>query len=400
MNVCIVSELRLKQLPDGSAWISGSGEYRFWRRYLDVFDTVHIAARCEYVTEVPDSSWRPVTGESVGVCPVPFYIGPLAFARKYTSVRKAIRHIATGRCAHILRAPSVLAALATPQLANRRQPFGLEVVGDPYDVFAPETFQHPMRPLLRWHGQRTLSTQCRQATATAYVTRESLQRRYPPDPRAFTTHYSSIDLPNEALVAVPRQFTQPLVSPRLVFVGSFAQLYKAPDVLVQAVRLCAQAGLDIHLTFIGDGKYRPEIEAQVREAGLQGRVTFTGSLPSGSAVREHLDASDMFVLPSRTEGLPRAMIEAMARGLPCIGSTAGGIPELLPAEDMVPPGDAYALALKIRKVAADPERMSRMANHNLRVAQDYREEILRNRRNEFYRTVREQTEAWLRKTSQ
>jgi glycosyltransferase involved in cell wall biosynthesis len=90
------------------------------------------------------------------------------------------------------------------------------------------------------------------------------------------------------------------------------------------------------------------------------------------------------------------MVEAMARALPCIGSTVGGIPELLPPEDMIPPGDVGALANKIREVVTNPERMARMSARNLEKAKDYRDEVLCDRRNEFYRYVREMTEAWLK----
>lgn len=86
----------------------------------------------------------------------------------------------------------------------------------------------------------------------------------------------------------------------------------------------------------------------------------------------------------------------IARSLPCIGSTVGGIPELLPAEDIVPPGDATALAHKIREVVTNPERMARMSARNLEKAKEYRDEVLRERRNQLYRFVREQTEVWLR----
>jgi glycosyltransferase involved in cell wall biosynthesis len=89
------------------------------------------------------------------------------------------------------------------------------------------------------------------------------------------------------------------------------------------------------------------------------------------------------------------MIEAMARGLPCLGSTAGGIPELLPPEDMVRPGDVTTLARKIRTVVTDPERLARMSARNLEKAKEYSEEALRERRTAFYRYVRERTEAWL-----
>jgi glycosyltransferase involved in cell wall biosynthesis len=178
-------------------------------------------------------------------------------------------------------------------------------------------------------------------------------------------------------------------------VGTLAHLYKGPDVLIDAVARCLQAGLDLRLKLVGDGKHRKQLEARAAGQGLAGRVTFLGQLSAGAAVRDVLDEADAFVLPSRTEGLPRAMVEAMARALPCIGSTVGGIPELLPAEDMVPPGDVEALASKIREVVTNPRRMARMSASNLEKAQEYREEVLAQRRAEFYRHVQEHTETWL-----
>jgi glycosyltransferase involved in cell wall biosynthesis len=81
----------------------------------------------------------------------------------------------------------------------------------------------------------------------------------------------------------------------------------------------------------------------------------------------------------------------MARGLPCIGTTVGGIPELLPPEDLVPPNDPYALAAKIKEVLRSPERMARMSMRNLQKAQEYREEVLQARRRAFYQAVKEIT---------
>jgi glycosyltransferase involved in cell wall biosynthesis len=124
-------------------------------------------------------------------------------------------------------------------------------------------------------------------------------------------------------------------------------------------------------------------------------VEFLGALPAGDAVRKRLDASDLFVLASRQEGLPRSMIEAMARGLPCLGTNVGGIPELLPAEDRVAANDACALAGLIGQVIVNPERMNLMAARNLRKASEYEETNLRLRRNELYTAVRDATQQGL-----
>jgi glycosyltransferase involved in cell wall biosynthesis len=166
-------------------------------------------------------------------------------------------------------------------------------------------------------------------------------------------------------------------------------------VLLDAMAACVARGLDLRLALVGDGRYRPALEARAGALGLGGRACFLGQVTAGAPVRAHLDRADLFVLPSRTEGLPRALIEAMARALPCLGSAVGGIPELLPPEDLVPPGDVAALADKLHAAATDPERLARMSASNLARAGAYREEALRERRRAFYRRVREDTAAWL-----
>ena len=88
------------------------------------------------------------------------------------------------------------------------------------------------------------------------------------------------------------------------------------------------------------------------------------------------------------------MIEAMARGLPCIGSSVGGIPELLPQEDLVPAGDAYTLARTIEDTMRDCDRMNRMAERNLVRARDYHDSTVNVRRVEFLKVLRDLTEAW------
>jgi glycosyltransferase involved in cell wall biosynthesis len=145
---------------------------------------------------------------------------------------------------------------------------------------------------------------------------------------------------------------------------------------------------------VGDGKNRSELQSLAAALGCQDRVEFLGQLTKNE-VRAELDKADLFVLPSYSEGLPRAMIEAMARGLPCIGTEVGGIPELLSADSLVPVGNPEALAQKIHTVAQDPARMTDMSAANWRTARSYRSEVLERRREAFYTHLRRETKTWL-----
>jgi glycosyltransferase involved in cell wall biosynthesis len=137
------------------------------------------------------------------------------------------------------------------------------------------------------------------------------------------------------------------------------------------------------------------MELRAASLGLAACVRFTGHLSSPDLVRKELSEADLFVLPSRTEGLPRALIEAMAIGLPCIGSDVGGIPELLPPSERVPPGDARALADGILELLSDPLRLARLSAENVERAREFHIDALRPRRHAFYRAVEGATRRWL-----
>jgi glycosyltransferase involved in cell wall biosynthesis len=181
----------------------------------------------------------------------------------------------------------------------------------------------------------------------------------------------------------------PALCLRLGFLGSFAQLSKGPDVLLRAAAACLKDKLDCEVVLAGEGKFRQTLERLASDLGIMDRVRFLGSLLPGDAVRDFLDQVDLFVLPSRTEGLPRALVEAMARGCPAIGSNVGGIPELLLPEDLVVRDDPRSLAGKIHEVCADPERMIRMSRRNWEGAKGYVPEVVQTRRLEFYRRIRD-----------
>ncbi len=363
--------------------VDGVTDYAFWCRYLTVFDGLVVAARVGAVSEEPSSLPR-ADGPGVRFHDLPDYLGPWQYLRRRRDLTGRLREAVAQASAHCLRVPCAVGTLAWRELCRIGRPFGVEVMGDPWDSLAPGSVRTIVRPLARRWVARDLRGQCRTAAAAAYVTRDSLQRRYPPAPDRFTTHYSSVELLEDAVVDTPRaDFGS---ARRLISVGSLEVLFKGPDLLIRALARVDRS--DLHLTIVGEGRTRGWLEALAASEGVAARVTFAGTLPAGAGVRAALDAADLFVLPSRTEGLPRALIEAMARGLPCIGSTAGGMPELLAPEDLVPPGDVEALAGKIAEFVNHPDRMRAAAERNLARSEDYLNERLATRRVAFYTELR------------
>lgn len=391
MNVVIDIDGRYDRTLDGAVWVKSGCLYDYWARFLEVFDGVRLVARVREVPRVAPDMHR-VDGEGVTFHPIPYYVGPSQYLMKLPQIKRAAQAAVNWGDAFALCAGPISALIRT-KLKPLGYPFAVRVIGDPRGTFAPNSVIHPLRSFFRWWSPRLLRRLCNEAQACIYVTESSLQKDYPCP--AYSMGVSDVDLPAEAFVAEPRTYHSGKHRIRIVMVGTLAQLYKAPDVLIDATADCVRGGLDLELVFCGDGKHLPELKARADALGLDGRVRFRGEL-SRDEVRYELDKADLFILPSRQEGLPRAMVEAMARGLPCIGSTVGGIPELLPPDDLVPPGDRAALAEKIREIISDPQRMSIMSRRNLAKATQYREDLLRARWIAFYRRLREITEEWLK----
>lgn len=393
LSVQVVIEMRFDSTPDGKVWSQTTCAFDFWQRYLEVFDEVVVVARVRDVPNIEEGFQR-VDGPGVRFIRVPHYIGLGQFLLGFLSIKRTFLWNLNTRNAVIYRIPSVLAEIATRYTRGNRFPFGVEVVGDPFEVFAPGVIHHPFRPLFKWFFKRHVGRFCRRADAVAYVNETVLKKRYPPRASAFVTSYSSVDLPEEAF-QIPKRPIKHHGKIKIVLVGSLAQNYKGADVLINAVGKCVKAGHNLELRIVGDGRFKNQLQRQAVALGLDGRVTFVGQLPAGEAVRREMDAGDLFVLPARTEGLPRVVIEAMARSKPCISTTVGGIPELLPAEDLVPPNDIGALTEKIIEVVNDPRRMRNMSERNYKKAREYRKDLLDRRRQVFYTHLRFKTECWL-----
>ena len=148
---------------------------------------------------------------------------------------------------------------------------------------------------------------------------------------------------------------------RILCTGTLHEV-KGQTHLVEACRILAERGVDFECAFVGDGPDRERLGEQVVRAGLADRVQFLGRRMRAEVVRL-LGEADVLVAPSvasrdgRREGIPVAIMEGAACGIPVVASDLSGIPELI--EDgkhgfLVPPGDAPALADALQRLHADP----------------------------------------------
>jgi glycosyltransferase involved in cell wall biosynthesis len=396
MRLIVSSHYHYIRTRDGAAWSRTMFARSFWERYLAVFDSVVVVARARSIdADAPPEGWSRADGPNVELSALPYFVGPKQYLVAWPQIKKAARHIVKRGDAVIARAPSREGSLILKALPAPDYPFGLEVVADPYEIFSPGAVDHPTRPLFRWWDTRTLRDLCARSSATAYVTKRALQSRYPPGRDAYSIGCSDVELSDEAFVEAPRGPPSHGGPIRIVSIGSLAQAYKGIDVLIDAVARLLGRNFPVELRVVGGGRLQTVLAAQAERLGVADRIIFLGELPAGAQIRRELDGADLFVLPSRSEGLPRALVEAMARGLPCVATHVGGVPELLDPSVLVPRADAEALAGKIYEVSSNPSTMSALSRYNLAKAREYRDQALQPQRESFYRELRSKTARWL-----
>ncbi len=159
----------------------------------------------------------------------------------------------------------------------------------------------------------------------------------------------------------PIESTVP-VAPELLSVGRLAE-QKGQLLLIEAASMLAGRGFEFHLTIVGDGEMREEIEKLIEERRLGDRITLAG-WKSNSAIKQMMLDSRALVMPSFAEGLPVVLMESLALKRPVISTYIAGIPELVETGvcgHLVPAGDVPALAdAMVRVLSATPEQLEQL----------------------------------------
>ncbi|MEM0514218.1 glycosyltransferase [Pseudoalteromonas sp. YIC-827] len=277
----------------------------------------------------------------------------------------------------ICRLPSFLGTRAFKIAQKNNKKTLCEVVGCPYDAL--KTHGSFLGKLAAPIVAKQLKAIMRQTQAAIYVTAEYLQSKYPTDGSWI----------NASNVELKEHFIRASVSdvPTVVkFIGSLDASYKGLNDLIDALSILNDKGFDLKLHVLGSGS-RQEYQKRVTEYGLQDKVHFFDPIPGGEAVLKWLAGGDLYVQSSHTEGLPRALIEAMSVGLPCVGTKVGGIPELLSPEALCEAKAPSQLAKSIERVLIDSDFRELQIEANQRKASDYLYDILQSKRLKFIETI-------------
>ncbi|WP_133124888.1 glycosyltransferase [Bifidobacterium margollesii] len=356
-----------------------------------MFDEISVCARISTIKE-NDGSLLKLSGPRVDFVELPDTQGVKATLAKLPQTKRIFKKALAGEDAIIVRAPSMMTFLLYNEIKNSGLPFSIDVALSGTHMFPQSGF--PFN-ILNKGVDRYLKKICMEANGVSYVTEHILQDDYPcramvePDnPDYFTGSFSTIEMKDEHYY---QQHWDPNRKPDkfvLVHAGFMDDGRKCQDYVLKAVQKVVERGFNVEMKFIGDGALRPQYEQLARDLHIDKQCTFCGLIRHKQDLFAELRKSHLFVFPTKAEGLPRAILEAMAQGLPCISSPVDGVPELLTDDYLVDWWDVDGYADKICELLSDWPRMVEQSNRNYNKALEYHNDILSQRRKEFYGKLR------------
>ncbi|MFM0019634.1 glycosyltransferase [Paraburkholderia azotifigens] len=329
------------------------GHRKFAARFAESFPRVRLAARSFPALHARGEL---VTGEGTQFIDLGSPRGVKAWIMQSPRLMCRIWHVIRRSDLLILRFPGNLSLLAMLLCRASGRPFSTEIVADPADYFSDSASRHPLRHAARWVHCWATRHAVRYGRTVRYVTDHALQTAYPPRTQARSFGFSDVYLPDDAFDfrdSGPSTYDDTDVF-HIVNVAMMHNESKGHEILLRAVAALRERALNIELTLVGDGALRAGFERLAVRLGLGDVIRFAGAL-NGDDVLRTVSRHELFVLPSLQEGMPRALLEAMAVGVPVIATHVGGIAEVLESASLVPPDDIEALTERIASFVTDAQ---------------------------------------------
>lgn len=354
------------------------GAYAAYAVYLEVFEEVVLLA--SYVDSsggLPENAHKIVNGPRLKIIGFPNR-GESSW-QNYFKMKRWISAVckeqATPDAVFVAQENASRGSVLMLEYAQRNNiPYAIRVIADPYAYFSKEAYRGPFRSLLQQYYGNSQKRYCKKAAVAFYVTEDFLQKRYPTQGVGFAVADVILKEEDFFTTRTINKSTELL----LLWVGNYIQKTKGALILLKALLIAKNAGYHFKLVLIGnDGSFKEECIAFVLKHNLQEMVNFLPGMQHSPEYFNNFLAADLFVHPSFHEGLSRVLLEAMARGLPCVGFNTGGVGEILAQEDIVYQKNAGALAKKIMIIADDPLQREKMSKQNIMTARRYRDDVLR-----------------------
>ncbi|CAM3820127.1 glycosyltransferase family 4 protein [Sphingobacterium prati] len=377
----------IKDEKNGTIYTSGNLNSILWERYLKHFDSITVIGRCKLESDI--SRYHPAEKENVTFKLFDNVAGGADYFRKRRQIETRLIEEIKKHEIIIMRFPATISVFAAEYCIKNGIKYVAEVVGCSWD--ANWNYGGLAPKLLAPYSYFKMKKAVKHASASIYVTKEFLQKRYPTR-ASIIENASNVIIKDIQEQALPNRLLRidnfKTNAINVGIIGNIAVRYKGYDVLLKAIsNLPDNIKNSVKIQFVGGGD-PSYLKSLIERYQVTKHVTIRGKLKAGKEIFDFIDNLDIYIHPSKQEGLPRVVIEAMSRACPVLASSVAGTPELLAAEFLHAPGDDKKLTNDIIKVVKDLPLKKQMALDNFERSKEYLFEVLEARRERFFRKVK------------
>jgi len=357
-----------------------------WNRYLQSFNEVTVVARGRKNSNTENLKLSSAPRVKFDLL---FEIsGGFNYYLYYRCIREKIITNINNTDLIVLRMPSNLGYFTAKILKKYNKPYVVEVVGCAWDSYYNygSLYIKALAPFRFFRMKEIVKN----SLGVTYVTKEFLQNRYPYYGK-LRSFYSNVELkiPEKSILdhrlkKIKTNADKPIK--KVGIIGNISVKYKGFDIALKALKKINKP--EIILLIVGGGD-KTWVSKLISKLGLENQVKLVGSIQGGEKIFEFIDDLDLLIHPSKQEGLPRVVIEALSRGCPVLASSVAGIPELIADDYLHKPGDYVSLSKQMNLVIQNDQILSKMAKDNFEKAKNYYPDVLEARRNKFFFDISE-----------
>lgn len=381
MKALFAHGLKFYEDSRGKLFTRGYGK-EYWNRYLEHFDELYVLGR-KIAIDIDEisSSYNEFEGSKLHFIEVPEIHNPVNYYYNIKKCNKIIDNIVQSVDYVISRLPGTYSSKAIKQSLRHNKPYLIELVGCSWDALWHHSLKGKLiAPIMYLSTKKVV----KRAPYVIYVSSEFLQHRYPS--KGKTIGCSDVSLPslNEGILMQRLDKINNIDAVKPIIVGTIGAVnvrYKGQQYVIEAISRLNQQGYNYEYHLVGGGDHS-YLRATAEKFNVAEKVKFIGSL-SHERVFNFLDNVDLYVQPSKTEGLPRALVEAMSRGCPSVGSRIGGIPELLNSELTFKAGSVEEICKLLRML--DKKTMIQKAKLSFESAKKFEINLLNKKRDIFFK---------------
>ena len=298
-------------------------------------DAYHLMVPCKVLAHSPDEALTPVNIPD-GVIECSYYVGHwqaiISSFRNALQVRSYVKNVIAkgGKVTFVGPGNSLIFWLSL--IVPKSVCFAFIIRGNTLETLQRVFHGNPIYFIVTGMARlirRRISSLVNQGRAQLFLFSDVLKDQYPGPESAIHVIYPKIDtsfVRSNTRLSIPEG--RPL---KVLYVGRFS-MEKNILALIDACVIASKSGHPFILSIVGYGKLEEEIRDRISNSGLSNLIRIIGYVPHGDALISEFDRHDLFCLPSHTEGFPRVVVEAFARGMPVLATPVGNMPALFPEE--------------------------------------------------------------------